>query len=787
MKTSPFTVALTVLLLPAPAGQSASVVELSSSSFTVSEGADHVPILVLRRGDVKAVVSVEFATAVLESGPVALPGSDYLDVTTTLTFAAGETEHTILVPILNDALRETPERFRVTLANPTGDASLGTYSAIVTIADNDLGLAFEFSDYWAREDEGSVTVGVVRGDDREGPFTVEVRSADLSTTEGKDYAVVAETLSFQAGERLKLLTVPILNDGLREAAEQFRLTLSNLVGDNHLRLGASATVTIVDNDPGVHFAPAAQAVRQQDGSVEVVVRRGNDVLLGPFSVDYATQDGSARAGTDYVETHGTLEFGAGEMQRSVVVPFLDDGVAKADRLFRVRLSKPTGGHGGGPRIGRGLELVTICDMREWVPHALGMPELSADGQVSLALGGGYTPEVGVVDRFSQCYDLYPVEGSSDLMHWEPLGWLVRTNTATAALRLADGDQRAQRFYRTAQRTFVAPQLPPTGPYPVGMIRRALSDPSRRNRSRESAHCRFMVTVWYPAERSIGALPAPWVEPVVARDPDAWAGADARLPHIFGYSMLEAGFARGLGPCPVIFWSHGWTDYHEDGMDLAEDWASHGYVVVGIGHHDEYVTLFPDGTYRLLPDPNDVLGREMNELGLQDRVQDLRFVWRVLAEWNEQSSLLRGHLDTQNVAAAGFSWGGATAGEYCRTEPRCRAAISVDGGGWWGAGLSSYGLQKPSLAINNPTFDNDLLIAKASKEAVAFKVSDTLHETFWHGYWWFPTNARDLQRDHETRRIVRAFSLWFLNRHLKGSPDPMPDPKTYPRITAFQQR
>ena len=47
-------------------------------------------------------------------------GDDYTETSGTLTFAAGETVMAIIVPILDDAIYETLERFNVTLSNPTG-------------------------------------------------------------------------------------------------------------------------------------------------------------------------------------------------------------------------------------------------------------------------------------------------------------------------------------------------------------------------------------------------------------------------------------------------------------------------------------------------------------------------------------------------------------------------------------------------------------------------------------------------------------------------------------------
>ena len=42
------------------------------------------------------------------------------------------------------------------------------------------------------------------------------------------------------------------------------------------------------------------------------------------SVQYATANGSAIAGSDYTATSGTLNFAAGETEKTVSVPVVDD-------------------------------------------------------------------------------------------------------------------------------------------------------------------------------------------------------------------------------------------------------------------------------------------------------------------------------------------------------------------------------------------------------------------------------------------------------------------------------
>jgi hypothetical protein len=59
------------------------------------------------------------------------------------------------------------------------------------------------------------------------------------------------------------------------------------------------------------------------------------------TVDYATEDGSANAGADYLASSGTLTFAPGETLRTIVVLIRGDGKTEDDETLFVNLSKPT--------------------------------------------------------------------------------------------------------------------------------------------------------------------------------------------------------------------------------------------------------------------------------------------------------------------------------------------------------------------------------------------------------------------------------------------------------------
>jgi surface-anchored protein len=84
---------------------------------------------------------------------------------------------------------------------------------------------------------------------------------------------------------------------------------------------------------------ASYTVNEGAGTVSVNVVRvgGSD---GRVTVDYATSNGSALAGSDYTTTSGTLEFLDGETSKTIVVPILNDSTEESSESFSLVLSNP---------------------------------------------------------------------------------------------------------------------------------------------------------------------------------------------------------------------------------------------------------------------------------------------------------------------------------------------------------------------------------------------------------------------------------------------------------------
>ena len=124
-------------------------VQLSSNSYTFSEGAGHGDIIVTRTGDISQALTVDYQTSD-QSGATPCQtnnngfASDRCDYTTasgTLRFAAGEAQKTIQLVLIDDAYVEPSEQLNIQLTNPQG-ATLGSIAAAtITITSNDTQVA----------------------------------------------------------------------------------------------------------------------------------------------------------------------------------------------------------------------------------------------------------------------------------------------------------------------------------------------------------------------------------------------------------------------------------------------------------------------------------------------------------------------------------------------------------------------------------------------------------------------------------------------------------------------
>ena len=162
-----------------------------------------------------------------------------------------------------------------------------------------------------------------------------------ATEEGRDDGLGRHRLEFAAGAAEATVEVTVAFDGERRQDRVLRATLDSAETevDGVTRAYELVTPTLVvpvtEGDAGLSVADA----RVQGGSVvlafTVSMDRTRDAAV---RVDYATEDGSARAGEDYTPVTGTLTIAPGGREGTVEVPVLPALHVTGERTLTLKLS-----------------------------------------------------------------------------------------------------------------------------------------------------------------------------------------------------------------------------------------------------------------------------------------------------------------------------------------------------------------------------------------------------------------------------------------------------------------
>jgi hypothetical protein len=272
--------------------------------------------------------------------------------------------------------------------DPAGNSNLGPVSSTVAFVDSG---ELQFSQPSSSIDEmgnSQVTVTVTRTGGSTGALSVDYTTANGTAVAGTDYTTTSGTLNWAGGDATpQTITIPLLNDATFEADKAFTVGLSNisLAG----ALGPQSTTTVNINEEGGLSFSAANYNTAEGGSVTITVHRLFD-SVGAVSVNYATSDGTATAGSDYTTTTGTLNWADGDSaDKTFNVPVAADGVSEGTESFNLTLSSPTGNGLAGPQS---TATVTIAKSNgitiDGTSKVTKSTFTDADGdQVTISLGG----------------------------------------------------------------------------------------------------------------------------------------------------------------------------------------------------------------------------------------------------------------------------------------------------------------------------------------------------------------------------------------------------------------
>jgi Calx-beta domain-containing protein len=353
------TLALILVGWPLPA-QARSKDRISINDVSITEGnagTKNLSFAITYSGP-KNNLSVSWATA----DGTALAGSDYTASSGTANLPArGSRTVTVTVPIVGDTENEPDETFTVELTNqqPSSKAVILKAQGVGTILDNDGPPSMSVGDVTLPEGDAgtsnatfSVTLAYASGK----TVTVDYATNDGTATAPSDYASENGTLTFNPGQITKVVHIAANGDTDLEPDETFTLDLSNAF---HAVLSDDQGLGTVTNDdalPSVSIGDLSQFEGNAGTStmtLDVTLDRSSTDTV---TVDYASSDGAAIAGEDYVGVSGTATFAPGEKQATIDVTVNGDAVVEPDETFTIDLSNPV-----NATIADGPGLGTILD------------------------------------------------------------------------------------------------------------------------------------------------------------------------------------------------------------------------------------------------------------------------------------------------------------------------------------------------------------------------------------------------------------------------------------------
>jgi Platelet-activating factor acetylhydrolase, isoform II len=354
-----------------------------------------------------------------------------------------------------------------------------------------------------------------------------------------------------------------------------------------------------------------------------------------------------------------------------------------------------------------------------------------------------------------------------------------------------------------------PSLPePTGSCPVGTTSLWLTDVSRPDPWAEGVNGReLMVSVWYPAVAG-GGRRAGYMTPAESRLQLTSRGITGVSPDALSTvrtnAVSDAAPAGSQRALPLVVLSPGFTNSRSALTALAEDLASHGYVVAGIDHtYESFATAFPDGRVTTC------LARQARQRGTGSpeevaagRAADVSFVLGELTgahpAWTGA-----GLVDPSRVAMAGHSAGGAAVIAAMLADSRICAGIDMDGA--TAAPIPGHGLSRPFLFLGKQsnytpgrqspgipgkpgpvsTWERDWKLLTGWKRWLV--VAGAVHASFTD----LALLAEQVGVDTgaalpgaRSLEITRAYVRAFFDRHLLGRPQVLLDQPSarYPEVT-----
>ena len=262
---------------------------------------------------------------------------------------------TLTLTLIDDDIAEGDE----TIIVGGNNGNLKITSALITINDDDS-TYLSISGPTADVQEGANASFTVTLSQNVSSDVTVAWSAATDTAAAADLGTTSGSVTFPANSAAgatQTITVAATDDNLSEGSETFSVSLGADTGNKADEVwvkttAASATATIAASDPITISISGPSSVDEGDATTVYTVSLTGGTPTEDLTVNYATSDGTATAGSDYTAKSGTLTFtSTAAGSQTFTVQTTEDTADESGETFIVAVSSPSGGGGPAPSLG----------------------------------------------------------------------------------------------------------------------------------------------------------------------------------------------------------------------------------------------------------------------------------------------------------------------------------------------------------------------------------------------------------------------------------------------------
>jgi hypothetical protein len=208
-------------------------------------------------------------------------------------------------------------------------------------------VSFLTASYPVALESGAVSVTVERAGNASAAVTIDYQTVNGTAVAGTNYEATSGTLSWAENDATpKTISIPLIKSTAFAGTKQFTVALTSPSTEGHIADPDTATVTIAGEataDAGeLGLSATSYTIAQMSEWLRVNVNRtaGSG---GAASVAFATTNGTAVGGVDFVSTSGTLSWASGDASsKSFLVRVNTAKAFLGKKAFNVVLSKASG-------------------------------------------------------------------------------------------------------------------------------------------------------------------------------------------------------------------------------------------------------------------------------------------------------------------------------------------------------------------------------------------------------------------------------------------------------------